>query len=192
MEGIITLSDIIFLLIVFAAAVLYITFRLIVDKFTVYIDMDGVLAQWNTWATLEDTYKPGYFLNCIPQENLIRAVKLLQIFGIRVCILSAVCNEQAAKEKSLWLDRYVGRFVQRIFVPYGTNKADYVGAGRNSLLIDDFSVNLHQWSATGNTGVKFYNGINGTKGTWTGLSISHEMSSVILAFRIFCSLRQCD
>lgn len=55
-------------------------------------------------------------------------------------------------------------------MPCGTGKADFVKGwfGLDSLtdrmvLFDDLFANLHEWKAAG---VKCYNGINGTHGTW--------------------------
>lgn len=186
---ILSVDEIIFIISVALVCVLYIEYKIQIGKFIIYIDMDGVIARWNTWATLEDTQREGYFLNCIPEKSIIRGIRLLKFLGVHVCILSATCDSQAAREKSIWLDRYVGRYIQRIFVPYGTNKADYIGGGRNAILVDDYSTNLHQWEASGNKGVKFYNGINGTNGTWTGSFVSKDMSAVVLAFRILSSIR---
>jgi hypothetical protein len=157
------------------------------DRETVYVDMDGVLAKWNTEATLEDTLVPGYFLQREPEKSIIRCIKILRLLNVQVIILSAVCNEQAAMEKSAWLDRYLGRLQKRIFVPYGMNKADYISGG-TGLLIDDYSPNLHMWEMSGNRGIKFRNGINGTKGTWKGDKISYDMSSIRMTYQILKKL----
>ena len=44
-------------------------------KKKIFIDMDGVLAKWNTEASFEDTFEKGYFLDRLPQENMIAAVR---------------------------------------------------------------------------------------------------------------------
>lgn len=46
-------------------------------KKKIFIDMDGVLAKWNTEASFEDTFEKGYFLDRLPQENMIAAVREL-------------------------------------------------------------------------------------------------------------------
>ena len=55
---------------------------------------------------------------------------------------------------------------------------------KNWILIDDFSKNLHRWEAAGGTGIKILNGINATKGTWTGYSIPSCLSSMNIADNI--------
>ena len=142
---------------------------------TIYIDMDGVIAKWNE-TPVEETKKPGYFLAREPEDSAIKLVKALRKLGANECRLSAVWNNECAKEKSVWLDRYFDAELERIFVPCDSNKADYITGGINSILIDDFSKNLREWKASGNIPIKFYNGINGTKGTYTGHSISKEMN----------------
>ncbi len=143
----------------------------------IYVDMDGVLAKWNTEATLKDTQQKGYFAAREPEQKMVAFVNTLRKLGVNVCILSAVyTNGYAAQEKNEWLDRVFDEKLDRIFVPYGDNKADYIAAGSESILIDDYSENLRQWESAGSNGIKFYNGINGTKGTWKGKSINPDMS----------------
>lgn len=146
-------------------------------KKIIYIDMDGTLAKWDSNATTEDTKKKGFFLSRKPQSNLIAAVKkLMKNKEIECCVLSAVYGNAAADEKRKWLEKYLPG-ISSVFVPYGQNKADYIPSEQPSVLLDDYSVNLHNWiSVPGNIGIKFRNGINGTNGTWRGKSIDHTMS----------------
>ena len=142
----------------------------------IFIDMDGVVAKWNAEASVEDTRRRGYFLKRVPEKSVVKLVKALQKLGAPVCILSAAYDENAASEKSIWLDMVFGTSLDRIFVPYGSSKSDYTGGGRGNVLIDDFSSNLHAWEKSGNVGLKFYNGINGTHGSWKGRYITKDMS----------------
>ena len=144
---------------------------------TIYIDMDGVLAKWNSSASIEDTHKRGYFAEREPETKLVSLVNKLRTLGKHVCVLSAVYqNGYAAKEKSDWLDKVFDKALDRIFVPYGHNKSDYIASNNDSVLIDDYSENLRQWEQSGSVAVKLYNGINGTKGTWKGRSINLDMT----------------
>ncbi len=138
--------------------------------------MDGVLAKWDSNTSSEGTKVKGYFLAREPEMIITELVNALIAIGSPVCILSAVWNEDCAKEKSIWLDKYINPNVNRIFVPYGTNKADYISGGRGNILIDDFTQNLKSWKESGNIPIKFYNGINGTKGTYIGSSINYKMT----------------
>lgn len=142
---------------------------------TIYFDMDGCLAKWYP-ASVEETYKSGYFLERVPQENLIRAVKRLNEDGYPVSILSSVYTEGTAKkDKQEWLKKMQLEHIPALLVPYGQPKCCF--ASGMSILVDDFSQNLREWEASGLTGIKFYNEVNGTKGTWDGFSISHKMTT---------------
>jgi uncharacterized radical SAM superfamily protein len=146
---------------------------------TIYFDMDGVLAKWNNEASVEDTFEEGYFLNREPDEKMVNVVKRLRkLFGNQIQILSSVYqNGYAEKEKIEWLSKNGIDDVQRQFVPYEHRKDDYINAEEPAILIDDFSQNLHYWVETDeHVAIKYFNGINGTKHTWDGNSISYEMS----------------
>lgn len=62
---------------------------------------------------------------------------------------------------------------QRFLIPCGVSKADFVmdlfhldRIPKSWILFDDYSRNLHAWDDAGGTGLKCYNGINGSHGTW--------------------------
>ena len=149
---------------------------------TIYMDMDGVLAIWDPRVKPEDTYKPNFFLRCMPEKVVLDAIHLLRK-KYRVVFLSHAYGEMAQKEKRTWLDQLGLADVPAIFVPYGEPKADFIkkiGTGK-SLLVDDYSKNLHHWEKSGFTGVKFYNRINGTNGTWTGPFVHYQMTAKEIA-----------
>lgn len=144
---------------------------------TIYIDMDGVLAKWNTSATVADTHKPGYFLKREEEPGIKNLIQYLTAKGYEVRILTAAYEDGTAKaDKQKWLKEH-SIDVPVTFVPYGKNKAAYVDENGVNFLIDDYSRNLREWEESGNTGIKFYNGVNGNFGTWHGHSISHLMDA---------------
>lgn len=131
-------------------------------KRTIYVDMDGVLAKWNTSASAEEVATRGYFLNREADRNVVLAVLLLRYeYGYDVKVLSAAYTVRACWEKRQWLDNHGLSDIEAIFVPYGEPKSDYVDA-ENSVLIDDFGKNLAEWTGIA---IKYYNGINGHGGT---------------------------
>ena len=152
------------------------------SRVTIYFDMDGCLAVWAK-ATKEELEAPGFFLTRDRQMNLINACRMLISFGFDVHILTAVMDGSIPRsEKLMWLE-FAGIDRRRcIFVPYGEKKEDYIlnKEGCVNILVDDYSKNLHQWTGSGNYGIKFRNGVNGSHGTWQGASIYHWMPSWLL------------
>lgn len=147
----------------------------------IYIDMDGCIAKWNTEASIEETFEPGYFANLEPEESLITAVKMLAE-EYDVTILSAVYQDNhSVSDKIKWLKNNGLGYLQTIFVPYGESKQKYVDHTYTSILIDDYSKNLEEWVMSKNCfGIKFLNGINSTKGQWTGFMVPGKMNSQAL------------
>ena len=165
-------------------------------KTTIFIDMDGVLAKWNTEASVEETYEPGYFLRRTPEAGLVDIVNKLLSEGKQVVILSAVYGQEQANDKLVWLRRIFDKWdvinpidsilgyynddsLKTIFCPYGGSKRDYVInhaanlLGDKNILIDDFSKNLREWTGDSTVaqefyGIKFINGINDTHKSWKG------------------------
>lgn len=133
-----------------------------VEKKTIYVDMDGVLAKWNPSASAEEVAARGYFLEREVDKNITLAVLLLRYeYGYDVRVLSAAYTVRACWEKRQWLDNHGLSDIEAVFVPYGEPKSDYVDA-ENSVLIDDFGKNLAEWTGIA---IKYYNGINGHGGT---------------------------
>lgn len=145
----------------------------------IYFDMDGVLAKWDVEKTQADTFEDGYFLEREIDPTAEILVRMLQTAKHDVTILSsAYVTTNARQEKSEWLKRH-HITAPAIFVPYGMRKDSFVpNTCGVKILIDDYTKNLREWeeSDPSHIGIKYRNGINGSAGTWTGLSISHDMS----------------
>ena len=153
-----------------------------------YIDMDGVLAVWDSRASVADTKQPGYFLARICQENMAEALRELARLRVPVAILSAVYRDgTAAEDKTAWLFAHGLGEIPRIFVPYGSRKTDCAGPG---ILVDDYTKNLREWAAEGRPAVKFRNQVNGTHGTWTGLAVSADWPAEQLVSSLYAWNRE--
>ena len=148
--------------------------------------MDGTLAKWNN-VEFEQLFEEGYYRNLEPNLALINDVKTLIASGIDVYILSAYLTESeyALDEKKEWVEYFLPELPEehRIFVPYGTNKAEYLRNNYSPItsedyLIDDYTQNLLEWKEYGGVGVKYLNGINHTRGTWNGLFVNREPSGL--------------
>lgn len=151
-----------------------------VEKVKLYVDMDGTLCEWRTdLKSDEELFKKGYFLSLKENPETVKAVKEAIARGTDVCVLSHYLSDSifALSEKKEWLQAHLPELKaeKQYFVPYGEKKAAYVlrTEGRaflsgEDMLLDDYSVNLHDWEANGGRGVKLLNGINGNFGTWKG------------------------
>lgn len=146
-----------------------------------FVDMDGVIAKWNPVATYDELLAKGYYRDREPDFTILNEVKDLVKKGENVFILSKVLTESdfAKNEKTEWCHEYLPEIPDDhlIFVPYEKSKAEYFNElgltpiTKNDYLIDDFSKNLFDWEKSGGIGVKYMNGINGTKGTWAGAKL---------------------
>lgn len=150
-----------------------------------FVDMDGTLSYFEKEASLEEITTKGYFRGRDPIRNVVSAIRYFAAVNPdKVCILSSVFqDDHSINEKKEWLEEYLPEISLSIFVPYGQSKAEFVEGifGRSithrDFLLDDFSKNLHEWTGTG---IKLYNDINGTKGTWTGYSVHYNCSPEII------------
>lgn len=147
-------------------------------KKRLFVDMDGTLAVFKPTSSLEELYEKGYFENLEPHKNVVAAVKEINKNpNIELYILSAYLTDSkyAYNEKVTWLKKYLPdiKADHYILMPCGKNKLDYVPEGirESDVLLDDYSLNLSDWDPPAR-GLKFLNGINGTKGTWKGERVS--------------------
>mgnify|MGYP000021180608 FL=1 len=159
-----------------------------------FIDMDGTLAAWQQAACFEDLLQENYFRDLPPYQTVVDAVRILCNAHpeLDTYALSAFMPENPAsvEEKYGWLDVYVPEIdaAHRIFVPCGESKAAAVAnrlkmpcIDKSFVLLDDYSVNLHDWKEKGGSGIKLRNGINGSIGTWKGPSVSRFNTPETLA-----------
>ena len=142
------------------------------ERKRVFIDMDGVLAEYRPDATDEDYLSRGYYLGLAPRPAMLEAVRFLVDSDIAdVFVLSSVIagiEDAAVAEKNAWLDRYLPQIDRshRVFPLCGCSKAEAVSvAGKCDVLCDDYSHNLENWHIAGGSAVKILNECNGKNGT---------------------------
>ena len=155
-----------------------------INRQRIYVDMDGTLAEFNKEATIDEVAKKGYFASRPPMTNTVEAVKRLISVGYDVHVLTSTFqDDHSAQEKKDWLLKYIPELPQDnvTFVPYGLSKNDAVSPSEDDVLIDDYTDNLLDWNGVG---VKLYNGINGTKGRWTGYSVNAKTKAEQLASQL--------
>ena len=92
-----------------------------------WVDMDGVLAKWDSEAKWSDICNPEthYFLKCKPDKQSIETVKKLlddndKKYDVAIC--SKVIGVEAAMDKSLWLAKRGLGGMKKLFVPYNEQK----------------------------------------------------------------------
>ena len=159
-----------------------------------FIDMDGTLAAWQQAACFEDLLQENYFRDLPPYQTVVDAVRILCNAHpeLDIYALSAFMpeNPAAVGEKYGWLDVYVPEIdaAHRIFVPCGESKAAAAAnrlkmpcIDKSFVLLDDYSVNLHDWKEKGGSGIILRNGITGSIGTWKGPSVSRFNTPETLA-----------
>lgn len=172
-------------------------------KTHLFVDMDGTLAVWKQAACFENLLQPGYFRDLPPYQTVLDAVKILCNTKpeLDVYALSAFMpeNPYAVSEKNAWLDAYLPEInsEHRIFVACGNSKAR-AAANRlktpcidsSFVLLDDYSVNLHEWKANRGRCIKLRNGINGNGGTWKGESVTRFDTAENIADRIWSTIQK--
>lgn len=166
-----------------------------------FIDMDGTLATWKQAACFEDLLQENYFRDLPPYQTVVDAVRILCNTRpeLDIYILSAFMPENPCSvgEKNDWLNVYLPEVdaAHRIFVPCGESKAATAARrlkrphiDKTFFLLDDYSVNLHDWKEKNGSGIKLRNGINGSTGTWKGASVSRFNTPETLAKLIWQSI----
>lgn len=152
----------------------------------IFVDMDGVLAKWED-ASLEEMTSPGFFASRKPDAFVVNGVRrLCENPDCDVYILSSYLLPISKEEKIKWNELHTDiPEDHQIYVKYGEKKSAALqilgGVKPDDVLLDDFSRNLHEWEGIG---VKLYNGINGTHGTWNGFSVHNNMKPDLMAAQI--------
>lgn len=155
-------------------------------EFTLYVDMDGVMAKFRQVENIEETYEAEFFKNLDPEVVVLEMLDHLSYRGVNIKVLTAVYMNGAAPDaKRYWLRKYNVPY-EVIMVPYGERKKDYIKTRGLNILLDDYSKNLHEWEDLSDPtckyiGIKFLNGINGNNRTWNGYSVDCRQSAEKMA-----------
>lgn len=151
-------------------------------KGIIYFDLDGCIARW-LCVPVSETHKPGYFYGLEPEPELVKLVLYMHDRGFNVQICSKYYpGEYAMDDKIRWLRRVGLSEIPAVLVPYGENKSDYMEPG--SVIVSDYSKELHECLEKGITAIKFYNSVNGNHGSWKGRPSINKDQSMMEMFRV--------
>ena len=166
----------------------------------IFIDMDGVLAEYRKDCNETDLTRKGYFLSLKPEDNMLKAVEMLinsaDDLGFSVHVLTKVYPNMfkySVDEKLQWRDEHMPYLYDSEFIMVNGEKSEKSQAVKEVLnteidesciLVDDYNSNLFEWSSKGGTSVKFVNSINDINHSFIGNRISYDMS----AFEIYQKL----
>jgi 5'(3')-deoxyribonucleotidase len=133
----------------------------------IFIDMDGVLADFDLWkdAQPEITDDPSlwkavsqishFYGTLKPMPEAHRLMDYLQSLHIPLAILTGIPRKTsiptAEQDKAEWMLKNFGHMEFNIG-PYSQDKQNWSGPGPGLILIDDKPINIQQWEAKGGKG----------------------------------------
>ena len=145
----------------------------------IFLDLDGTLARFNVPNALERFDKEEGFFARLKAYKDIEVVNELAKTN-KLFIISASPNEQADKDKMIWINKYLPNIdVKNITIcRLGQNKAKIIQDKYNitindkCYLLDDYTKNLNEWENFGGKGIKRLTTVsdNSTK-KWQGLEL---------------------
>ena len=147
----------------------------------IFLDLDGTLARFNVRNALKRfDNEVGFFANLLAYKG-IEVVNELATTN-QIYIISASPNEQADKDKQLWLDKYLPNVRQEniTLCRLGQNKAEIIQNKYNitineqCYLLDDYTKNLNEWESFGGIGIKRLTQVSdNSRKLWKGLELKH-------------------
>lgn len=145
----------------------------------IFLDLDGTLARFNVPNALERFDKEeGFFANLLAYKGIEIVNELAKKNNL--FIISASPNEQADKDKLIWLNRYLPNVRQEnvTICRIGENKAKIIEDKYNikinneCLLLDDYTKNLFEWENFGGIGIKRLTTVSdNSRGLWKGFEL---------------------
>lgn len=155
----------------------------------VFLDLDGTLAKFNVRNALERFDKEVGFFAKLGAYKGIEVVNELAKTN-QLFIISASPNEQADKDKMIWIQKYLPNVsIDNITLcRIGQNKAQIIEEkysikiDNNCYLLDDYTKNLNEWESFGGLGIKRLTSVaDNSRKLWKGLQIK-DLTELIKIF----------
>ena len=154
-----------------------------------FIDLDGTVAKFNVRNALERFDKEKGFFTKLNAYVGIEVLNELATKG-NVFVISASPNEQADKDKMIWLEKYLPNIPKAniTLCRLGQNKAKIIEnkysmkINNSCLLLDDYTKNLIEWESFGGKGIKRLTTISdNSRGLWKGATLKHlkELAQIL-------------
>lgn len=155
----------------------------------IFLDLDGTLAKFNVPNALERFDKEEGFFSKLGAYKGIESINELAK-NDNLFIISASPNEQADKDKMIWIEKYLPNInINNITIcRIGENKAKIIQDKYNitineqCYLLDDYTKNLIEWENFGGTGIKRLTTVaDNSRKIWQGLVLKHleELQRVV-------------
>lgn len=145
----------------------------------VFLDLDGTLARFNVRNALERFDKEeGFFARLKAYKNIEIVNELAKTN--QLYIISASPNEQADKDKKIWIEKYLPNIKEEniTLCRLGTNKAQIIQDKYNIIinkecyLLDDYTKNLNEWERYNGSGIKRLTTVSdNSRKLWKGLTL---------------------
>jgi 5'(3')-deoxyribonucleotidase len=159
-----------------------------------FLDLDGTLAKFNSKRNALKRFdnEIGFFANLKPYKYIEFVNELANNKNVNVYVISATPNEQADKDKLVWIRKYLNNIKEEniCFSRLNENKAKVIKdklnitIDNNCLLLDDYTKNLIEWTNLNGIGIKRITSKadNSTK-KWQGLCLKdlRQLSSLIMS-----------
>ena len=145
----------------------------------IFLDLDGTLARFNVRNALERFDKEeGFFARLKAYKNIEIVNELAKTN--QLYIISASPNEQADKDKMIWIEKYLPNIkIENITIcRLGQNKAQIIQDKYNitidkeCYLLDDYTKNLNEWEQYNGSGIKRLTTVSdNSRKLWKGLTL---------------------
>lgn len=147
-----------------------------------FLDLDGTLAKFNSKRNALQRFdnEKGFFATLKPYKYIETINELVCSRLVEVYVISATPNEQADKDKLIWIKKYLNQINEKniCFCRLNENKAKVIKDKLNitidkeCYLLDDYTKNLIEWKNLNGIGIKRLTSLANNKSKkWKGFAL---------------------